>query len=68
MIESRNIKQYRCSECNRWFNASSKTIFLTQFHNGRMQNLAVFCSQKCKDSFHTKVFPSANNISEKLSC
>jgi len=64
MIEYRVIKQFRCTECGRWFNEKDDTLFLTS----ASQNLAVFCSKKCSKQFNQKIFSTVNNLPKDKAC
>lgn len=63
MIERKSKTTYKCSHCSKWFELRDDTYFLKIYkYNGLAENVAVFCSLKCKDKFHTQMIPTANNI------
>lgn len=66
MVTFRDVRQYKCSQCNRWFNESHKTCYFKIFdQSGQPENVAVFCSSTCKEKFLIKTFYIANNHSFK---
>lgn len=66
MVTFRDVRQYKCSECNRWFNESDKTRYFKIFDaSGQPEAVAVFCSATCKEKFLINTFPIANNHSFK---
>ena len=70
MVVFRDVREYKCSTCNHWFKDSDKTQFLKIFsnHSKKPETVAVFCSEDCKLSFASNLFPVANNHYKAVSC
>jgi len=66
MVIFRDVRQYKCSECKRWFNDSDRTHYFKIFDvSGQPEIVAVFCSATCKEKFLINTFSIANNPSFK---
>lgn len=68
MVVFRNVKEYQCSTCGRWFKEREKTLFLKIFshHSHTFETVAVFCSETCKGDFTSTIFPISNNHPVKV--
>ena len=63
MVVFKDVRLYQCSTCEKWFEDSAATLFLTLYtFNNTPQNVGAFCSKKCKKGFTSKLFPKINNV------